>query len=155
MLGSPLHELAESGDVARTICSVAPGQSSADRLRELPTGTGRFDLLEAFLLDRVAAARRPSPAVAWARARLAPAGPAADRGAGRTRSVGAGATYDARFQEQIGLSPHTAARLLRFDVCRRLDRRSSALGELAYDAGYGDRSHLNRDFRDLAGTTPH
>jgi len=61
----------------------------------------------------------------------------------------------ARFQEQIGLSPKTAARLMRFEhVCRRLDRHPARWVEIAYDAGYSDQSHLNRDFRDLAGTTP-
>jgi AraC family transcriptional regulator len=32
--------------------------------------------------------------------------------------------------------------------------RSDGLGEIAYAAGYCDQSHLNREFRALAGTTP-
>jgi AraC-like DNA-binding protein len=29
-----------------------------------------------------------------------------------------------------------------------------SLAWLAYDCGYADQSHLNREFRELAGTTP-
>jgi transcriptional regulator GlxA family with amidase domain len=62
----------------------------------------------------------------------------------------------ARFRQQIGLSPKTAARLVRFDgVWRRLDqRRRPSWAQIAGEAGYADQAHLVRDFREFTGTTP-
>jgi AraC-like DNA-binding protein len=62
-----------------------------------------------------------------------------------------------RFRRQVGLSPKTAARLVRFDgVWRRLDGEGGRLdwADLAREVGYADQAHLVRDFRQFTGTTP-
>ena len=62
----------------------------------------------------------------------------------------------ARFREQIGMPPKMLSRVLRFERVSGLLRDTPAprLAELALDCGYYDQAHLNRDFRDFAGTTP-
>ncbi len=60
-----------------------------------------------------------------------------------------------RLREQVGLSPKVAARVLRFEqVRRRIELDPPQWAQIAYDAGYADQPHLNRDFRELCGTTP-
>lgn len=55
----------------------------------------------------------------------------------------------------VGLGPKTAARLLRFEqVCGRLREDPQRWAEIAYDCGYYDQPHMNREFRELAGITP-
>ena len=62
----------------------------------------------------------------------------------------------ARFREQVGLPPKIMGRILRFDRVTQLllDVEGPRLAEVAYECGYYDQAHLNRDFRDFAGTTP-
>jgi transcriptional regulator GlxA family with amidase domain len=61
----------------------------------------------------------------------------------------------ARFREQIGLTPKTVARLFRFErAVALLRRRDVSLAELAFECGYYDQAHLNRDFRGFAGRSP-
>ena len=66
----------------------------------------------------------------------------------------------ARFRDEFGLSPKTAARVIRFDRARRLLQRrvaaggAPALAELAAGGGFFDQAHLAREFRELAGCAP-
>lgn len=59
-----------------------------------------------------------------------------------------------RFRGEYGHAPKTTARVLRFQESQRLIARRVPLTEVALAAGYSDQSHLNRDWLDLAGTSP-
>ena len=61
-----------------------------------------------------------------------------------------------RFKQATGLGPKRLVRVMRFQrllLALRADS-PSALGELALDHGYSDQSHMNREFRAMAGITP-
>ena len=64
--------------------------------------------------------------------------------------------FIAQFKHEIGVSPKVFARMLRFGrVVRAIRADASAdLADLAIASGYYDQSHLNRDVREFAGTTP-
>jgi AraC-like DNA-binding protein len=65
-----------------------------------------------------------------------------------------------RCRDAVGLSPKTLHRLLRFQGFLALVQRSIATGrnaslaQLAFDAGYADQSHLNRECVRLTGVSP-
>ncbi len=60
-----------------------------------------------------------------------------------------------RFRRQVGLAPKTAARVIRFRaMLAGLGAGRAGLADLAYEHGYSDQAHLNRDFREFTGTTP-
>lgn len=60
------------------------------------------------------------------------------------------------FREQVGLSPKQFLRTIRFrSLLKAMQQQPHAtLTQLAYDAGYYDQPHFNREFRMLAGITP-
>jgi AraC-like DNA-binding protein len=64
--------------------------------------------------------------------------------------------FIAQFKHEIGVSPKVFARMLRFGRVVRAIRagQTADLADLAIVAGYYDQSHLNRDVREFAGTTP-
>lgn len=154
LLGFPLHEL--TGEVV-PVGEVfgAEGPRLAERVRGLSDWDDRFDVLEAFLLRRLAQAPPIHPLVVRAWQQLC-----ATSGQVRVQELaaelGCSRRYlRARFAEQVGVSPKLAARLLRFDsVRRRIELDPPHWAEIAYAAGYADQSHLNRDFREFTGTTP-
>jgi AraC-like DNA-binding protein len=63
--------------------------------------------------------------------------------------------FIAQFRHEIGVSPKVFARMLRFGrVVRAIRAGQTDLADLAIASGYYDQSHLNRDVREFAGTTP-
>jgi AraC-like DNA-binding protein len=152
-LGLPMQELAN-----RTVAleDVLPrAEELTARLRDTASWAERFDLVEAFLARRLAESAPPSPGVEWSWQRLRLSGGRASIGSLASELGWSHRRLIARFREAIGLAPKTAARVLRFDRAVHALRTSpSGLAEIALECGYFDQAHLNRDFRELAGTTP-
>jgi len=154
LLGLPLHEIA--GQVASL--EEILGQAAARTLsavHDLPFWRDRLNLVDAFLLTQMHDAPRPSPTVVRAWSRL-------QETSGRirigqlARELGCSRRLlETQFKDDVGLAPKTVARLLRFaSVRRHINQDRHRWADIAYELGYCDQAHLNRDFRDLAGTTP-
>lgn len=131
------------------------GHALREVLGNEPDWDRRFDLVEAFISRRLAAAPARGPQVAWAVERVLESG-------GRTR-IGAIATeldwsrkhLADRFRDATGMSPKTLARMARFNRALELSRRGDGnWAGIAAECGYADQAHLAREFRDFAGTTP-
>lgn len=93
----------------------ADAERWAGRLSSVDTWQDRFALLDGLLADRMATGPMHSPEVVWAWRAMRRAG-----GAVRVADLaqGAGCSHRhlvARFREQVGLRPKTAARVLRFN----------------------------------------
>jgi AraC-like DNA-binding protein len=155
LLGVPMHHLANQvvglGDLLGH-----EGDRLVERLYEAPGWAARFELLDAALLARLAAARAPSPRVAWAFARLRETHGAIAVGALAGELGWSRRHLAAQFREWVGLPPKVLARILRFDRVVELLRHEDPerWAEVAYGCGYYDQAHFNRDFRQFAGATP-
>ena len=103
----------------------------------------------------VAAGPAPAPEVAWT-LRAAGRGrrPARDRPGSRPRSAGAAGHLAARWRRDVGMGAEGGRAVLRFQRALRLLRDGRALADVAYDCGFADQPHLNREFRALGGSTP-
>jgi len=154
LFGRPMHELANQVIPLEDV--LPQTRELVDRLREARSWSARFELLDDFLLRRLARSVDPSPEIEWSWARLhgshgrAPIHELADElGWSHRRLI-------ARFRDQIGLAPKTFARVIRFDRAVKQLRAPTTrnLAEIAFDCGYFDQAHLNREFREFAGTTP-
>ena len=153
ILGLAMHELS---DLTVALEDVVPTAATVtDRIRDAGSWFERFELIEAFMLRRLAESRTPAPEVEWSWERLrrtagcAPIGPmATEIGWSHRRLI-------ARFREQVGMAPKAVARVMRFDHAVQAIRSAPhGLADVAYDCGYFDQAHMTRDFRDLGGTTP-
>ena len=127
-----------------------------EQVRDSPTWAQRFDVVDSFFraAAREVHARRQR---SRGRTRLL------TRGDGDPVRVGDVASevgwshqhLITRFTEQVGLTPKRVARIARFErIVRATQGRTPDWGRVAAEHGYADQSHLIRDFRAFAGTTP-
>ncbi|HKP74026.1 MAG TPA: helix-turn-helix domain-containing protein, partial [Longimicrobiaceae bacterium] len=60
------------------------------------------------------------------------------------------------YLERVGLTPKTACRVARVQAALERLRAGPipSLSRLALDCGWYDQSHMNRDFREIAGASP-
>jgi len=151
LLGLPMRELA-----GRTVAldDVLGGGDLAQRLAELPTWPARFAALDAFLLRRLRDAVAPRPDVAYAWARLEHTGGRVAIGALCGELGCSGRHLSARFGEEVGMAPKAFARVLRFERAAALLADGVRPAQVSATCGFADQSHLNREFRALAGRSP-
>lgn len=126
------------------------------RLYELPNWESRFDLLDATIARRITNAPPPSPQVQWAWSALAKPGGVPSIGALADEVGWSRKHLIARFRDYIGLTPGTAARVLRFErVMRQIEGTVDIhWTDVAHAAGYYDQAHFIHEFRRFTGSTP-
>jgi hypothetical protein len=151
LFGVSLHELGNR--VAPLAELLGPdGERSVGQLLEARAWDNRFALLDRLLTDRIAAGPMPSPELAWPWRTMRDAG-----GAVRVADLADGAGWShrhpvARFREQIGATPKTAARVLpyaRAPGCWPAGTWHSRRWRRC--VGYADQPHMTREFAALAG----
>ncbi|MEU9532420.1 helix-turn-helix domain-containing protein [Streptomyces sp. NPDC048213] len=132
------------------------GAELADRLRSAETWAARFDVLDELLVRAVGPVSGVRPEVAEAWRRLVAA-----RGCLRGDAVAAELGWSRRylterFRGEVGLSPKTVARVLRFEHAHELAAARDPLpwGDVAAVSGYADQAHLVRDWREFTGRSP-
>jgi AraC-like DNA-binding protein len=162
---SPLGALqffgaAQSEIAGRTLSLSDLLGSSADllihELHDAADWTKRFALLDRFIARRFEHARAPHDTVraVWHQFKLS-------KGAASIASLAKEAGISRRhlaklFRAEIGTTPKTMARILRFEHACHMSKILPRQGwaDIAYEAGYADQAHLAREFKELSGLSP-
>jgi AraC-like DNA-binding protein len=133
------------------------GDELVDRLRAAPSWPARFAVLDEVLGRAVDQPRRRAPVPrevvhAWqlltaSGGRITIADLAAEVGWSRRHLA-------SRFAAELGVSPKSAARVLRFERTGALLDRGLGLADAAVAGGYYDQAHMTTEWRELCGSTP-
>jgi AraC-like DNA-binding protein len=127
-----------------------------DRLGETAGWAERFAAVHTYVGRRARTSGGPGPrrevVAAWDWL-------AARRGRGRMDDLArhvalSGRQLTAVFRAEVGHGPKTVARLMRFEHARDRLARGERLADVAQACGYYDHAHLDREFREYAGTSP-
>lgn len=149
---APAGELTDRSVALREFWRRAP--ELEERLHDAPADA-RISLVEEALLGRVADAA-PDPRVAHVSRLIERSG-----GSVAVRELHAAVGLTRRhleriYLERVGLTPKTACRVARVQAALERLRTGPipSLSRLALECGWYDQSHMNRDFRELAGAPP-
>jgi AraC-like DNA-binding protein len=156
---APAHDF--SGE-ACALDSLWPGFAARlqDRLAaggRLAPAAQRLDALEAALRQLLRPAAAADPWVGWAVRQLAAA---PNRIGDVQRASGCSpARFIERYRAACGLAPKRHAAVMRFHALLHaagaaVTEGAPAWAEAAFDAGYADQAHMNREFRRFAGLPP-
>jgi len=154
LFGIPMVELTDIALGVENLWGVAAARQLYDRLGAEATFAGRVAVIEEDLLKRVSS-RNVDP-IAAAATRLWRAG-----GTVRIDDLARAAHLSSRqfcrqFTHRVGVPPKTYARMLRLNVAiaTKVAQPDVSWTYVAQCAGYFDEAHLDKDFRDLADTSP-
>lgn len=154
IVGTPIAELANRVVNMRDLIGTM-ADDLGGKLIEAANGEQCFDLLDEFLIGRLAREPHSDEITRWSMARLAQAsGPSSSVLA---NEIGWSRRHFARrFRDSTGFSPDRFRRIARFErfVARLSRPRIDDLAALAVESGYADQAHLTHDVRDFTGTTP-
>ena len=154
-LGVPLREF--TGQVVELEAILGPDISDLrDRLREATDDDTRFDLVQAWLLQRVHVRTQPTRAVSYA-LRMIHGGADTVRIGKMADEIGISHKHLLReFDRCVGLTPKLFARVCAFQrVIRSIGQKPEVdWAGTAATCGYYDQAHLIREFRAFSGLTP-
>jgi AraC-like DNA-binding protein len=127
----------------------------AERCNEVSTGEDRVRVAMRWVCERLSRGARIDPAIAWMVREIEQRNGSVSIGALR-EDIGFSKTRLVdTFRRQVGLSPKTFARVIRFrHVLRLIHAGAGSLSNVALDAGLYDQPHLNAEFKELSGFTP-
>lgn len=154
LCGAPLAEIANRAAPLGDLIGVS-ARDLGGRLGEAPALLDRFDLLDDFLMARLADSRPEHGAIRWAMAQLSSDAPpsvsvlAAEIGWSRKH-------FAQRFSAVTGFNPQTYRRLARFERFTTAIRAApdDSLAGLAVDAGYHDQPHMTREVQAFSAMSP-
>lgn len=125
-------------------------------LHDVPDWAKRFALLDQFIARHFEYAKEPHGTVqeVWHGLKNSKGSTSI---AGLAKGAGVSRRHLAKlFRAEIGATPKTMARILRFEHARTMAGTVPRLGwaDIAYATGYADQAHLVREFRELSGLSP-
>lgn len=153
LLGIPLSEMTDGLDLSLVLAKQS--RELSDRLAGITVNEVAFDILESFLMKRVASLRPVTPF------ELAIAEQLKFNGAVAIAKVADWASLSVRQFERksltsLGVSPKLYARITRFSgACRyKLANPQKTWLQVTYEYGYADQMHLIDDFKEFTGFSP-
>jgi AraC-like DNA-binding protein len=138
----------------------------AERLAAAPSWRACFSVLDDALTGLAGRADEVADTTAYAWHRILESAGSVKIGALANELAYSRRHLTQRFNQEYGLTPKQAARVVRFErswsVLRRLERsrrqgeacENRSLADVAVECGYYDQAHLARDWNDLAGCAP-
>ncbi|MBC7892061.1 MAG: AraC family transcriptional regulator [Sphingobacteriaceae bacterium] len=154
-LHRPLHEFTDQAVGLDDVFGRA-GKELAETVVQARTESERLEILQKFLIDRLAASLQTDWVVAEGIGHLAVMQGQTDLCALRQRLNVSERQFERKFLHAVGMSPKLFNRVLRFQaVFQRAQLDPAAtLTALSLESGYYDQAHFIRDFRAFTGLAP-
>ena len=149
----PLHELLDDSPSLADMAGYQNLSAFEEQLAFAPTNTQRIDILERFLLSKLTYSK-PDALIITALHKIHAA-----KGILRIKELANSLyisqdAFEKRFRRVVGISPKQFCYIVRMKASVNDGLKVNLLSELAFNAGYFDQAHFNKDFKLFTGQTP-
>jgi AraC-like DNA-binding protein len=149
----PLHELFEDNVPLYNFISRQKLTEIEERLSAAKNNFARINLIEQLLCSRICDNREDKLVLAAIQKINKAKGFYKMKELAGTLNISQDA-FEKRFRKVTGASPKHFSSIIRLRSIISAGKQQQSLTELAYDAGYFDQSHFNKNFRLFTGQTP-
>lgn len=149
----PLHELLDDSISLADMTGYQDLSAFEERLAIASTNIQRINLLEQFLLAKLTYSK-PDLLIVTALHKIHTA-----KGILRIKELANSLyisqdAFEKRFRRVVGISPKQFCYIVRMKASVNDGLKTNLLSELAFNAGYFDQAHFNKDFKLFTGQTP-
>lgn len=149
----PLHELFEDSVSLDSFSGYQHLSIVEEQLAAATNNNQRIDLVEQFLLSKLYN-QQPDKLILTALERIH-----IEKGMIRIKELANSLyisqdAFEKRFRRVVGVSPKQFSYITRMRSIVNDGRKSQRLTDIAFDAGYFDQPHFNKDFKLFTGQTP-
>lgn len=149
----PLHELFEDSVPLDSFTGYRNLSSIGEQLAAANNNTQRIAVIEQFLLSKLYN-HQPDPLVTAALEKIhAAKGLIKIKELAKALYISQDA-FEKRFRRMVGVSPKQFAYITKMKAVVNSALHKRPLAEIAFDAGYYDQPHFNKDFKLFTGLTP-
>jgi len=152
-LKEPLHELQNESISIDHFSGYEHVCFLEQQLAEAGNNFQRIQLLEQFLLERIGQTSPDQLVLAAMHQLRLSKGMLRIKTLADTLCISQDA-FEKRFRRTVGVSPKQFATLIRMKGVVHANLQERTLTELAYEAGYFDQAHFNKDFKLFTGQSP-
>jgi len=149
----PLHELFEESISLDAFVKRHTIAMIEERLAEAQNNIQRIAIIEQFLLSRLDS-RTPDRLISTAVEIIH-----STKGAIKIKELAdtlyiSNDAFEKRFRKIVGTSPKQFSSIIRMEAIVRQKQQAESLAGIAFNAGYYDQPHFNKDFKLFTGQTP-
>jgi len=149
----PLYELFEESISLDTFIKRHTIEIIEEQLAEAQNNIQRIAIIEQFLLSRLGS-HTPDKLISTAVEIIH-----STKGAIKIKELAdtlyiSNDAFEKRFRKVVGTSPKQFSSIIRMETIVTQKQQAENLAEIAFNAGYYDQSHFNKDFKLFTGQTP-
>ena len=149
----PLHELLDDSISLADMTGYQNLSAFEEQLAFAPTKIQRIDILEQFLLSKLTYSKSDALIITALHKIHTVKGILRIKELANSLYISQDA-FEKRFRRVVGISPKQFCYIVRMKASVNDGMKANLLSELAFNAGYFDQAHFNKDFKLFTGQTP-
>ena len=149
----PIYELAETSTPLNEFAGYKDAGAIEEQLSEAVNNAKRIELIERFLLSRLHIYKTDKLVLAALNRIKITKGTARIKELADLFCISQDA-FEKRFRRVVGMSAKQFSFIIRLRSIVNIDLKKQSLAEVAFNAGYFDQSHFNKNFKLFTGQTP-